>query len=419
MTIARRAPGQPYDVYVYDRVTKRKRYVGRAAKLDDARVMEVKAKAERRPAKASEWSVDDFAAKFLAEHHGPNTRRPGPATLKVNDNNLRAFRVEYGPRKLGSVTREQATAWAKAHPGQAKTLGAMYALAVDLEYLVVNPFARLGIGRGRGRADIDPLTEAEVEKLAEIALRSLGKYGPEFWAFILWQGWTGMRPGETCALPVSAIDWDARTVLVARNARNDGSYGPVKGNVRRTVPLADKAIEAAQSLHRGRGQLFRSPTRLPLRPNSIRHYWAQVRTGFTAELSDSHWLRRRLMVGATVFAEHDFGEISSDHVVSMAQFADRARRTHAYADRTLLRLDPFVVHAAPDIAPPGGERAFVKISLSHSRYNLRGNSHNHAFDYAWRMWARDEIRNDPAYAGGDAGPQELVATSPSSQGKQA
>lgn len=114
--------------------------------------------------------------------------------------------------------------------------------------------------------------------------------------------------------------------------------------------------------------------------------------------------------GATMFAEHAFGDISSDHVVSMRQFAERARVTYRYADRTLLRLDPFVVHAAPDIAPPGGERAFVKISLSDSCYNLLGNSHNHAFDYDWKMWSREEIRNDPNYAGGDSGPPEREET---------
>jgi hypothetical protein len=25
------------------------------------------------------------------------------------------------------------------------------------------------------------------------------------------------------------------------------------------------------------------------------------------------------------------------------------------------------------------------------------------------MWSREEVRNDPAYAGGDAGPQEVPA----------
>ncbi len=110
----------------------------------------------------------------------------------------------------------------------------------------------------------------------------------------------------------------------------------------------------------------------------------------------------------TLFAEHPFGEISSDHVESIRQFEERAPKglLQVYPDRTLLRLDPFVVHAAPEIPPPGGERSFLKISLSRDKYNLLGNSHNYDFAYSWKMWSRAEVRNDPAYAGGDAGPQD-------------
>jgi len=113
----------------------------------------------------------------------------------------------------------------------------------------------------------------------------------------------------------------------------------------------------------------------------------------------------------TLFAIQDFQKISTDHVRSIEQFEEQVDpvRVVTFPDRALLRLDPFVVHAAPEIPAPGGERGFLKISLSHEKYNLRGNSHNYLFDYAWKMWSRDEVRNDPAYAGGDAGPQEIAA----------
>jgi len=109
----------------------------------------------------------------------------------------------------------------------------------------------------------------------------------------------------------------------------------------------------------------------------------------------------------TQFAEQTFHDISDDHVRSIEQFGEQVEpaRVVTYPDCTLLRLDASVVHAAPEIPPPGGERSFLKISLSHERYNLLGNSHNYLFDYDWRMWSREEIRNDPAYAGGDAGPR--------------
>lgn len=112
----------------------------------------------------------------------------------------------------------------------------------------------------------------------------------------------------------------------------------------------------------------------------------------------------------TLFALGDFGPISEDHNVSIEQFEKRVLNPDidvvTYPDRMLLRLDPSVIHAAPEIPAPGGERGFIKVSFSNSKYNLRGNSHNHLFDYVWTMHDRAALRNDPAYSGGDAGPQE-------------
>lgn len=109
----------------------------------------------------------------------------------------------------------------------------------------------------------------------------------------------------------------------------------------------------------------------------------------------------------TEFAVQEFDDISDDHVRSIEQFNEQAIETpfERHETRTLLRLDPYVVHRAPEIPVPGGERGFIKISVSNNQYNLKGNSHNYLFDYDWKMWDRAELRNDPTYAGGDAGPQ--------------
>jgi hypothetical protein len=106
----------------------------------------------------------------------------------------------------------------------------------------------------------------------------------------------------------------------------------------------------------------------------------------------------------TVFSSGDFGDISEDHEVSIKQFtevADGLPET-TYPVKTLLRLDQFVVHRAPDITNPG-ERSFLKISFSDNQYNLLGNSHNYDFNYSWQMFTRDEVRNDPTRAGKDYG----------------
>lgn len=107
----------------------------------------------------------------------------------------------------------------------------------------------------------------------------------------------------------------------------------------------------------------------------------------------------------TRFAVNPFVDISDSHVLSAKQFEHQVKTVVTYPERTVLRLDPFVVHATPEIPEPGGERSFFKISLGRERYNLLGNSHNYLLEYDWKMWSRSEIRNDPAYAGGDFAPQ--------------
>lgn len=105
------------------------------------------------------------------------------------------------------------------------------------------------------------------------------------------------------------------------------------------------------------------------------------------------------------------GTITSDHIASLDQFEHAARAARFgsggleivhYPDSALLRLDAGVIHAAPEIPAPGGERSFLKVSFSNDRYDLLGNSHNHLFDYAWPMHSRQAVRNDPATAAGDS-----------------
>lgn len=107
----------------------------------------------------------------------------------------------------------------------------------------------------------------------------------------------------------------------------------------------------------------------------------------------------------TLFAEQEFTGISDDHLESARQFEEQIdpERVRTYPDRTLMRLDPSVIHTAPEIPPPGGERSFFKVSFSRSRYNLRGNSHNYLLDYDWPLHDRATVRNDPSRAGGDGG----------------
>ncbi len=72
----------------------------------------------------------------------------------------------------------------------------------------------------------------------------------------------------------------------------------------------------------------------------------------------------------------------------------RSENIRTYPVNTLLRLDQYVIHrVAPNAAP--GYRAFVKISVSKARYNLKGNAHNYLLNYEWEMHSRDATRNHP------------------------
>jgi hypothetical protein len=105
----------------------------------------------------------------------------------------------------------------------------------------------------------------------------------------------------------------------------------------------------------------------------------------------------------TLFAEQEFRDISDDHIESALQFEAQVDpdRIVTYPDRMLQRLDSSVIHAAPPIPAPGGERSFFKVSFSNERYALLGNSHNYGLRYDWPMLSRNAARNDPARAQAD------------------
>lgn len=80
----------------------------------------------------------------------------------------------------------------------------------------------------------------------------------------------------------------------------------------------------------------------------------------------------------------------------MAEMAAISGR-QTYPDKHLLRLTPEVIHRAPE-GVSAGVRTFVKVSISPDRYNLAGNSINHALGERWPLLAREAQRNHPARA---------------------
>lgn len=116
----------------------------------------------------------------------------------------------------------------------------------------------------------------------------------------------------------------------------------------------------------------------------------------------------------TRFCVQTFTGIPDDHEASILEF-ERQWTTDGevtYPGGTYLRLTPHVVHRTPEVPAPGGIRSFFKVSVATERYNLAGNSHNYLFDYRWRMWSREELRNHPTQGNGDFVLDEFEVTAP-------
>jgi hypothetical protein len=62
----------------------------------------------------------------------------------------------------------------EAHPHNAKAVAALLNDAIDDEACTANPFRNRRQEQPRGRQDIYPLTEEEVDRLADCALRHWG-----------------------------------------------------------------------------------------------------------------------------------------------------------------------------------------------------------------------------------------------------
>lgn len=98
--------------------------------------------------------------------------------------------------------------------------------------------------------------------------------------------------------------------------------------------------------------------------------------------------------------------LSNDCDESLAEMERLAKNAHpglfrTYPDKHLLRLDNTVIHRSP-VNFPSGMRTFIKISVSHEKYNLKGNAVNHLLpETHWQLVDRQLARNHPVYKNSD------------------
>lgn len=341
-------------VYVYDPSVGRKVYVGSRKNLrgeDGAKELErqkTEEFAKRDPASASSLTAAQYAKEWFEDHHGPGTRRPADGTYRANEGNMRPFLADFGRRQLdGGITRREALRWSKQHPHNAVVVCAMFNDAMDDEVCKANPFARRRQEESRERKHICPLTEDEVNRLADIACRHWGGegYGLVARAWVLFGAWVGCRPGETFSVEAKDLDFRAGEVRVKRVKKRGGKY-PTD-----TVVLPVAAIDAIRAMPMipAHGPLFTTVTGKPFSKGNLRYHWDPIRSAFRHTVSEERW--RELLDAqeedeknlAFYTMRHFCASVLADRGASMADIAHqlgnseqvcRETYTHPFTDRT-------------------------------------------------------------------------------------
>lgn len=254
-----------------------------------------------------------FARTWLAQDC-PRTsgRRLKSETIQEYNYRLRAFIKEFEKETL-DVPRNDAFHWALAHPHDTPFVAALFSHAHDLGLIASNPFAALGLSKGKGRKHNVPLTETQLHELAdasykveygsedpeaglpqfrdhyEMARQEWMVYASQFRAFILFQGYTGLRPGETFELRWGDIDEDR--ICVRRRLGKFGTVDTPKSGVERTVLLPPPARAALSSFPRSLDLVFRGVRGQRLSRSSCFRYFDKVRTAAGMPQLDLYDLR--------------------------------------------------------------------------------------------------------------------------------
>jgi integrase len=330
-------------VYVYDPRVGHKVYVGSrkalrgpggAQELEREKIVEFSGVQTDRARMTCRRYADE---RWLPLKHGPNTRRPSPTTAQVNRDSLKPFLRDFGDRDMHSLTRVEALDWSRQHPRQAKAVSAMFNDAVDDQILEGNPFANRRAEQPRGRKDISPLTEAEVDQLVQIAEEMWGAYGRVCGAWITFLAWVCCRPGEAFRAEWSDLDFERGEVTI-RRVKPPYNTDTVVLPARAQTALLDMPVERV-------GLLFRTVNGKPIVKNSSRYYWDPVRKAFMRGLTarrraellsgrpdfDLYELRH---MGASVMADRGLNEFDIAHQLGNSPQVCRETYIHTYRDRT-------------------------------------------------------------------------------------
>jgi integrase len=288
-----------------------------------------------RRVKHADETVESFCGRWMDDYPGGRAE----STRTHNSERVKAFARDFAGRRLGDVSRREVRRWViggvaepdlakeargwagsivapdgsvtvKSHRGNLAALRAMYADARRDHLVSENPFAELQVPKSEGRRRILVLSEAEVNRLADIAVEI---HGPEFGqviaGMILCAAWMGVRPGELFALKWGNLDFKrGRAEIVEQYNAKTGRYDRPKTG-ERTIVLLPPAGEAIRGVprHVGDDFVFHTNRGSPFTPRNWHYSWDKIRQRFIGGLPEDHHLRQRLARDPS--ADLDFYEL--------------------------------------------------------------------------------------------------------------
>ena len=173
------------------------------------------------------------------------------STIQTLCERLRYAEQAFGARTLRELEHcpSEIADWRRtlpegSHYGGTQALRQALGAAARWNYISKNPAKLAGRNTQPKRAEIEPFTLKEIEKLAA----ELGRWGP----MVKFAAATGLRPCEWIALEHRDIDRAEGVVRVERSFSRgvQKSYGKTTHS-RRRVPLSGRAFEAIGALPRG------------------------------------------------------------------------------------------------------------------------------------------------------------------------
>lgn len=258
---------------VYDPTRKQKIHVGTRPTHREAKQLERDKEAEfARKQLLEHTTIADFAERWLVLYP-----RPSETTERRYTQALVKFVEDFGERRFDAVTRAEALYWSRHNTWRRQAVCALYNDAIDAGVARSNPFARPGLARTRGRADIKVLEPEELFELADKAVLLWKEYGEHYRAMVIFAACVCLRPSEMFGLDWDDVHFEKDEIRIHRQFRYDGSWGPPKNGRTRTVILPPPAREAILTMPRlATDQLFSTPRGRRFRNDSNHSYWSKL-----------------------------------------------------------------------------------------------------------------------------------------------